>query len=143
MSGAVSVQESLSVIEIAGREAAPGQSHFVAHAQGVALVVVQEEQWLRRGKIGQAAGPCSFALGELMGVGQVQLRALEQLGRAHRALPAANARPVEGEREKDAGVADYVVVQKVFGVGAEGVKIQRPSLQWNAQANFVLFVTLA
>src|SRR5579859_4230859 len=128
MSGAVSIQESFSVVEIAGREAAPGQSHFVAHAQGVALVVVQEEQWLRRGKISQAASPGSFAFGELMGVGQVQLCPLEQLGRTHGALPTANARPVEGEREEDAGVADHVVVEEVFGVGAEGVEIEGPSL---------------
>src|SRR5580700_10684813 len=90
MSGAATVSEAGAVINIGRSEAAPGQANVSSDVQSVALVVVKEEQGCGRGEIGEASGDRQSALGDLVGVRQVNLAAMRNSRGPERGLPAAN-----------------------------------------------------
>src|SRR6478752_3162753 len=90
-------------------------------AQRLALVMVKEkEACRRRSKIGEAAG----ALHGLVGISQMQIDLLEQLGRAHRGFIAHNADTCDGNRNEQAGVSQGIMIKEVVRAGAELVKLK-------------------
>src|SRR5215469_9194803 len=82
--------------------------------------------------------PTSFSL--LVGVAEIDFNALANARRTQRGFPAMNASALDGEREKDVGVAEYIVVEEVARVCLEVRKVDRPTAQWNAEAKFALLV---
>src|ERR1700722_6424171 len=78
-----SVRKSRAVVEVSGDERLPRQIGRAADVQGVALIVVERapSRW-RRHADDQAAGESSLRLRDLIGVGQMKLRAIPQVWRA-------------------------------------------------------------
>src|SRR5579872_8822 len=136
------VGESRSVIDVGGGVGVVGQGEISAEVEGVALVVIQRSP-VRIGKIGEPAIDESAGPGHLIGVGKMKLATVGDAGRAQRDLPSADSRILNGEREKEIGLADVVVIEKIGCVGAEGVGIENPSAPGNVDAELRFFVTLA
>ena len=111
----------------------------------LALVVVEEVvaalgRWL---EVRQPAADCPLGLNVLMGPDQPHLGAIQQAQLAQRRIPAANARPLQGDGQKDAGIAEHVVVEVVARRGPEVADFDRPAARRYRQAELVLFVALA
>ncbi len=79
----------------------------------------------------------------LVGIGEVNLPAVGDAGRAQRGLPSADDRVLNGEREKEIGFADVVVVEKVCCIGAERVGVEDPAVPRDGHAELCFLVALA
>src|SRR5271165_4050899 len=97
----------------------------------------------RKGEIGESAGDGAAALGDLVGVGEVQLRAVGDARRTESEFPAANQSLRDGEREENAGGADVVVVEEIPDVGFEVVGVEDPAAERNSDAELMFFIALA
>src|SRR5262249_50544253 len=143
VAGAVAFQKTGAIVQVARGEAAPGQCGRVSDAEGVALVVIEIEQLIRRRrKIGKAAGDGAASLDKLMRIGQMHLSAPEELGGANGTFPAANAGAVNRERKKDVGIAQNSMIKEVPGMGAEGINLERPVLNGHRHAGLVFLIAL-
>src|SRR5450432_550776 len=65
---------------------------------------------------------------------------LEQLGRPHGGLITYYPHALNGEREKQVGVPDGVMIEEVMRASTELIEIKSPVLHRDGQANLVLFV---
>lgn len=61
----------------------------------------------------------------------MELRAIANARRAKSDFGTADAGSVDGEREKDVGVADIVVIEEILGARLESVCVQRPATEGN------------
>src|SRR6266849_4806883 len=105
--------------------------------------MIEEEIALaRRGEIGETAGYPAGAFGVLMGEGGVELSASGDPGRGCCGFPAAYAGTSDGEREKNIGVAEHVVIEEVFRAGAEVGNLEGPPVKRDGETEFVLLVAL-
>src|SRR5919198_1372474 len=68
---------------------------------------------------------------------------MEESRGAKSAFPSANARLVDGQRQKNIRVAQNIVVEEIACPGVEAVNVQDPSAKRHGQAELVLFVALA
>src|SRR5579862_731974 len=81
MLGTVAVQKTRAEIQIAACRCVPRKPQVITCAQGIALVMIQEEVSHVRGReVCKAAGYGTRALGVLMGVCQVNPGAMENFG---------------------------------------------------------------
>ncbi len=82
-------------------------------------------------------------LGDLVGVREMRLAEAPEMRRAQGELPGLNERALHGDGNEDAGLADVVVVEEIFGAGLEGVGVEQPAAEGNLHAELMLFVALA
>ena len=68
---------------------------------------------------------------------------MEEPRRAQGDFGAADDRAEIRQRNKNAGVADHIVVQEVARAGVEIIHVERPSANRNAQSDIVLDIALA
>src|SRR5579862_9719658 len=78
-----------------------------------------------------------------MGIGEVKIELLGNLGRAQRSLISNHTHSLNGKREKDVGITKHVMIEEVMGACAKVAEINGPSTEWNRQTDFVLFVAFA
>src|SRR6202000_1921279 len=97
----------------------------------------------RRNEVGQAAVDGAESISGLVGIGQMKLADIPQSGRADRQLIALDQGAINGERQEGVGVADVVVIEEILGQGMEGVEIDGPAVDRDAQAELILLVTLS
>ncbi len=83
------------------------------------------------------------AFDRLIGVGDVNVKALCNTGRPNRGFPAVDARAFDGERKKDVGIAQRVMIEEVERVRLEVGEIESPSAKRNSEAKFALLVGFA
>ena len=138
-----SVAEAGAVVDVGGGECAPRESDVAADVEGVALVVIERSERRRGGDVVEAAGDDGVALGDLVGVGQVQLDAVGDAGRAQGELPGADEGVGDGDGKEDVGGADVVVVEKIGDIGFEGVGVEDKSAERDGDAELMFFVALA
>ena len=121
----------------------PRKSYVDPGVERVALVVIEEEATGRR-EIRQPAADGAKALGELVGVSEVKLRAPAACRgeRSVASVPRMRAF-VDGEREENIGISHAVVVEEIPGAGAEIVRRRSPALEGNGHPELVFFVALA
>ena len=121
------------------------ERHFVscAEVQRVALVVVEQSEAVAEGEIGQAAVDVAEGESELIGIGQINLCAIADARRAQRKLPAVDARALYSDGEKQVGIVEIIVIEKIFGASEKIAGVQRPAVEWNGDAKLVLFIALA
>src|SRR6266436_9518762 len=101
---AFSVDKAGAIVGVEVGPQAPRQLQIEAGGEGVALVVVEEEvAFVRRGKIGKAAGYAAGTLSVLMRVDGVELGECGDPGRGRGAFPAANASTSNGKRKENIG----------------------------------------
>ena len=92
---------------------------------------------------GEATGDVAAAFGDLVGVGEVSLSEVPEARRAQGEFPAADEGSVDGDGEVDAGGSDVGVVEEVVDAGLEGVGVEYPASEGNADAELVLFVAFS
>ena len=149
----VSVGEARAVVDVEGAEDPPWQIAVEAEVEGIPLVVVERRVDVRdvagvggqrRGAVaGEASCDAADLLGDLVGVGEVGLAEVPEVGRAEREFPCLDERALDGDGDEDAGFADVVVVEEVVGLGLEGVGVEQPATEGDLDAELVLFVALA
>ena len=128
------VGEAGAVVDIGGEPGVQRQIGGEAGVERVALVVVD------RGVIGtevaggvggiaagEAADDVAALLGDLVGVGEVELAEAGKLRRAERHLPGADQRAIDGDGEVDVRLADVGVVKEVVDAVFEIVDVERPA----------------
>ena len=99
--------------------------------------------WVRRWGADEAAGDVAALLGDLVGVGEVELAEVTEARGAEGEFPGADEGAVDGDGKVDAGVADVGVVEEVVDAGLEGVGVEEPAAEGDLDAELVLFVALA
>src|ERR1700722_12018039 len=134
------VGETGAVIDVGGSVGAPGEGQIAADIERVALVVIEGAP-RKIGKIGQTAVDESARPRHLIGIGKMKLCAVRNARRAHRKLPAADKGVLNGQREKQIGLANIVVIEKVRSVGAKHVGVENPAAPGDVHAEFFFFVT--
>ena len=77
-----SIGEAGAVVNVGRSIGAPRESDVAAHIEGVALIVVEWAESGSEREIGEAAGDGTAALGDLVGVGKMNLGAVGKAGRA-------------------------------------------------------------
>ena len=96
---------------------------------------------------GQRAGKASDNVaalpGDLVGVGQVELTEVSQLGRAQGQFPGAHQRSIDGDGEVHVRLAEVGVIEEVVDAVFEVSYVEQPALVGDLQAELVLFVALA
>src|SRR5205085_11613296 len=85
----------------------------------------------------------SLALHKLLSKCQMQLSAAEKLRRAQTGHPSANARALDGQGEKDIGIAHHVVVEEIPRVRLVRVPFERPIAERDAEPGLGLLIALA
>src|SRR5262249_46832218 len=144
MARSVAVKESRTCGHVAGEPCLLRKRGGESDAQRVPLVVVEEEgAFGRRRKVSQAPADAAGAFHRLMRISRVQVNLSEQFGGTHRGFIAHDARALNGEGNKEIGIADRVVVKVIVRTGAEIVKIEGPAMRRNGQADLVLLIALA
>ena len=88
-----SVAESGAVVNVGGGIGAPREADVAAYVERVALVVIERSESGREREVGEAAGDGAAALGDLVGVGEVNLGTAGDAGRAQREFPSPFPRP--------------------------------------------------
>src|SRR5258708_33194197 len=78
-----------------------------------------------------------------MGVDSVELGPSGNARRGRRTFPAADTGPINGEREENVGIAQDVVIKKVFRAGAEVGDVEDPAGERDRQSEFMLFIAFA
>src|SRR5215469_17958694 len=73
----------------------------------------------------------------------MKIELLGNSGRAHAHLISNDARGLDGQRKKDVGIAEHIVIEVVVRAGAEVGEVNGPSTNRNGQADFVLLVAFA
>ncbi len=126
-----SVAEAGAVVDVGGGVGAPRERDVAAHVEGVALVVIERRQAGGQGEIGETAGDGSAAFGNLVGVGEVELAAMGDAGRAESEFPSADHCLGNGDGEEEIGLADIVVIEEIHYVGAEVVGVEYPAMVWD------------
>ena len=94
-------------------------------------------------KVRQATVDSTKSVGDLVGIGDVELATLEEPGRMQRQFPAADERGVYGDGKEDVGVSEAIMVEEIFRAGAEGIRVERPILERNRHTKLGLFIALA
>src|SRR5208283_3445893 len=142
-----SVGEAGAVVNVGGGVGAPGEADVSTEVERVALVMIERTEvnaWRADGgEIRQSPGDDAAAIGDLVGVGEVNLSAMGKAGRAQREFPSANQGLGNGEGEEDVGGSDVVVVEKIGSLGFEVVGVKDPSTVRNGDAELMFFVALA
>src|SRR5690348_9535512 len=139
--GAVAVQKTRSVGYCRRRPSPPRQPARPHYTQRVALVMIKKkEAFFRRLEIGEPSGDGAEALHKLVRPRHVDSRAAKNLRRPQRGFPALDARSLNGERQKDVGAANLVVIKKVARVRAEDVDVEHPLAERDGDASLILLI---
>src|SRR5882757_4426765 len=132
MSRAFAVHKARAIVGVEVGPNAPWQLQIEAGGNRVALIVVEEEvTFVGRREVSEAARDAARAFGILVGVGGMNLSTAGDLRRIRGGFPAANARASDGQREKDIGVAENVVIKEISGAGAKVGNVEGPAGQRN------------
>jgi len=93
------------------------ERHFVscAEVQCIALVMIEKSEAITKGKIREAAVDVAKSESELIGIREINLRPIADARRAQRKFPPVDARALNRDREKQVGIVEVVVVEKIFG----------------------------
>src|ERR1039457_6586463 len=138
------VCKARTVIEISASRYAPRKAEVEPRVKRMPLIVVQQEiaaVWRR--EIGKAAADRSQAFAMRISVRQVNPPSLSNPRRAHRYLPSVESCAVDGQREKDVGISDGVVVEVVSRTLVIVVYIEHPSVHRNCEAELMLLIAFA
>src|SRR5438270_9929102 len=137
------VGEPRRVVKIRGDPTPPGQVRVSTHAQGVPLVVIEQEQIGGWRKKRQAA--CSFPppFGELVRIGEMHSTMAQQHRRFQTDFPSGNARPLYRQRQKDVRVAELIVVEEVARMRVKTIAVQCPAAEGNRDPELIFFVTFS
>ena len=138
-----SIAEARAVVNIGGGIGAPRQRDVAAHIERVALVMIERSEFGRRRVIGKAAGNGATALGDLVGVGEVDLSAVGKARRAQCEFPGANQGFGNGDGKENVGRSNVVVIEKIGGLGFESIGIEDPSSVRDGNTELMFFVALA
>src|SRR5712664_2111075 len=140
----IAVREARAVINVRRSVSAPWQCVLAAEMKRIALVMIEQEKaWGRRSaRTDQAANDAAEAKSELIGIGEIELRAVADPWRTQRQLPAIDSRTLYIDREKDVRAVQAIVVEEVFRASRKVVGIERPAFEGNGDAKLVLFVAL-
>src|SRR5712671_2659455 len=123
----------------------PGQISGPADGERVALIVIKIEIIVicRWREVGEAATYAAASLHVLPRIGQVGLCTIEQPGRPHGGLIAADPRRSQSERKKDIGIAQHVMVKEIARSGAKVVEVEAPAAKRDGDAELVLLIAFA
>ena len=139
---AVPIQKSRAELIRRRRPHVARQGQGENRSDGVALIVI-EEKIAGRSEFQQSSGNRPDSLPDLIRVSDSPLRHVEKPRRAQRDFGAADDRAEIRQRNKNAGVADHIVIQEIARAGVEIIHVERPSAHRNAQSDIVLDIALA
>src|SRR5579859_1066871 len=143
----IAVQKAGTVAKRSGNERAPRERRMESRAQRVALVVVEITEASAVAKLSgignESAGNDTGAFDHLIRVSQKHVEAIFEARRANRRFPAMNAGALDGERKKNVGASERVVIEEIQGVRLEIGEVQTPAAYRNREAEFALFVRLS
>jgi hypothetical protein len=136
----LSVVEAGTIVDVRRGIGAPGKANVSAHVQRVPLVMVERAESGREREIGETSCDGPAPLGDLVGVGEVNLDAVREAGRAQGEFPSANQGLGNGNGEKDVRRSDIVVVKKIGDVGLEVIGVEDPPAERDGNAELMFFV---
>src|ERR1700676_464761 len=98
----IAVGKARAVVNVRRSIGSPRQRVLAAQMQRVALVMVEQKKSRRRrgARTHQAADDAAEAKRELVGIGEIDLRAILDARRTQRQLPAVDSRALYIDREK-------------------------------------------
>ena len=137
------IWETRPIIRVRRQPRPPRQSYISSRAQRVPLIVIQQKQTTRRIERGEAARSFTPALRALTRIRRVNLAAPQNRRRPYRNLPAIHARALYGERQKNVGVAQCIVIEEISALGVKVVRVESPSSERNRNAKLVFFIAFA
>src|SRR5260370_33129946 len=117
----IAVGKAGGVIDVRRSVSAPWQCVPAAEMKRIALVMIEQEKaWGRRSaRTDQAANDAAEAKSELIGIGEIELRAVANPWRTQRQLPAIDSRALNIDREKDVRALQPVGVDEVIAAGGQ------------------------
>src|ERR1700730_8642649 len=111
--------------------------------QRVSLIVVQQPEAVAEREIRQAAIDIPEAQRQLVGIGQINLTAIANAGRAKRKFPPIDACSLNRHRKKHIGVIQVRVIKEITSSRQEIVRIDCPSMKRNRHTELVLLIPLS
>ncbi len=129
----------------------PRQICVEAHVQCVSLIVVHGgkagrniERTCRCYRHGadQAAGDGRGGLGDLIGIGEMKLAAMPEVGRAQREFPALNPGIIPGDGPEEIRFSNVVVVEPIMSPGCIIVGTEIPSVVRDGDAELPFDIAL-
>ena len=88
----------------------------------------------------EAAYHVAALLRDLIRVGQVKLSEVAHLRRPKSQFPGADQGSVDRDGKVDVGLPDIGVIKEVIHAALDVIYVERPSLEWNLDAELVLLV---
>ena len=141
---AFAIDKTGAVVCVEVSPGAPRQREINPGRECVALVVIEEEvAFVRRLEVGQAASDSARAFRVLIRISRMKLGASREARRVHRAFPSPDAGAIDGEGKENVGIAQNVMIEKVFCASAEVGEIEGPSRHGDGQTELVLLIALA
>src|SRR5271166_4754148 len=111
----------------------PGKVRIETEVERIALIVIDRRK-SRRDVEDQAAGDRRSGLGDLIGVGEMELAPMPEIRRMQCKLPALNHGVGPGDGPENIRLANVVVVEPVVGAGFVVVSAEHPTPQRNRDA---------
>ena len=139
----VAVGKPGGVVNVGCRVRMKRQFVSCAEVQSVALVMIEQSEAVAEVEISQAAVDVAEGESELIGIREINLRPIADARRAQRKLPAVDARALNRDREKQVGIVEIIVVEEILGASEKIAGVQRPAVEWNGNAELVLFIAFA
>src|SRR6267143_2447323 len=136
------VTEAGAVVDVRGCVRSPRHRNVGADVERVGLVMIEGEERGGKSKIRQAARDWQFAIGDLIGVCQVDLSTVGDAGRAECQFPTADFSSINRDRQTQPR-SDAALVKEIAGAGFEIVRVENPTAIGNGDSELMLFVALS
>ena len=136
----VPIREAGGIVNVSRCIASPGQRELSADVQRVSLIMVEQLETVAEGEIGETAGNVAEPKGELIRVGQVDLRSIANVRRAQREFPAVDAGALDRDGKENVGIIQIVVIEKVIRTRQKIVGVESPTAKRNGDAKLMFFV---
>src|ERR1700736_4587056 len=105
--------------------------------------MIERKEVTARRKISKATSNGSSAAGNLVGICEVNLSAVDEQRRAEGEFPSTNNRLSNRKGKEYVRFADVAVIEEIVGVGLKGVGIESPTAIGDGDAELMFFVALA
>src|SRR6185369_9835565 len=144
MGGAIAIEKARSVGNVKRAPHTPRQSHVETGRQSVALVMIEETKGLFA-KFVAHQSTCNAAapFRKLVRVCEMPRGDSANAWRRRTHFPAANPGTLQGQRKKDVGIPESVVIEIVSGGGPKVRDVDSPAFQRDGQSEFALLIVFS
>src|SRR6266550_4482481 len=140
----IPVEEPGAKIDIRIDPGFPRHRELSAHAQRVALVVIDvEKAFRRRREVCQPTDNGALSFHDLVGIGEMEMEMAIHFRRVNYRLPSAHCYVFNTKRERNIGIAKYAMVGEVPCERPEVGQVQSPTVEGHGHTKLMLLIPLA